>query len=165
MNQIPGTATVTVMMMSHLWPHKLLRMKHLSISHNHQLCGILLRLLINMSKSTKMEYQRAPKNKPTAHCLCGRSSHLGGSKTLLRVVNILKHETFVTMTEEAMLPKFITEVMRSDGNLHPPNGVYQISDCCSVSLALRSANRREIDIFNSPKLSQFRDTLDTCMKL
>ena len=74
-------------------------------------------------------------------------------------------ETFVTMSEEAMLfwlPKFITEVRRSDGNSYPPNSVYQI--CCGLSRALRSANRSEIDIFNSPKFSQFRDTLDSCMK-
>ena len=64
-------------------------------------------------------------------------------------------ETFVTISEEAMLfwfLKFITEVRRSDRNNYPPNSVYQI--CCGLSRALRSANRREIDIFNSPKFSQ-----------
>ena len=74
-------------------------------------------------------------------------------------------ETFVTMSREAMLfwlPKFITEVRRSDRNSYPPNSVYQI--CCGLSRALRSANRSEIDIFNSPKFSQFRDTLDSWMK-
>ena len=76
-------------------------------------------------------------------------------------------ETFVTMSEETMhmlfwLPKFITEVRRSDGNSYPLSSVYQI--CCGLSRALRSANRSEIDIFNSPKFSQFRDTLDSCME-
>ena len=74
-------------------------------------------------------------------------------------------ETFLTMSEEAMLfwlPKFITDVRGSDRNSHPPNSAYEI--CGGLSWALRSVNRSEIDIFNSPKFSQFRDTLDSCMK-
>ena len=40
--------------------------------------------------------------------------------------------------------------------------MYQI--CCGLSRALKSANRVDIDIFNSPKFIRFRDTLDACMK-
>ena len=43
-----------------------------------------------------------------------------------------------------------------------PNSVYQI--CCGLSRALKSANRVNIDMFNSSKFTQFRDTLDACMK-
>ena len=74
-------------------------------------------------------------------------------------------ETLVSMTEESLLfwlPKFIAEVRKGDGGLYPPNGVYQI--CCGLSRALKSANRMDIDIFNSPNFNQFRETLDACMK-
>ena len=35
--------------------------------------------------------------------------------------------------------------------------------CCSLSRALKSANRVDIDMFNSPKFTQFRDTY-ACIK-
>ena len=62
-------------------------------------------------------------------------------------------ETLVSLTEESLLfwlPKFIAEVRKGDGGLYPPNSVYQI--CCGLSRALKSANRMDIDIFNSPKI-------------
>ena len=101
-----------------------------------------------------MEYQRAPKNKPTGLHLCGLSGHLGSPNTLSSDEHQHElNETFVTMTEEAIvfwLPKFIAEAeeVRSDRNLNPPNSVYQI--CCGLSRVLMSAIRSEIDIFNSP---------------
>ena len=75
------------------------------------------------------------------------------------------NETLISMTEECLLfwlPKFVVEVRKSDGDLYPPNSVYQI--CCGLSRALKSANRININIFNSPKFHQFRETLDACMK-
>ena len=68
------------------------------------------------------------------------------------------------MTEEALFwfPKFVAETGKSDGSLYLPNSVHQI--CCGLSMALKSANRVDIDMFNSPKFTQFRDTLDACMK-
>ena len=79
-------------------------------------------------------------------------------------VHKLKQE-FTAMTEEALLfwlLKFVAEIRKSDGSLYPPNSVYQI--CCGLSRALKSSNRVDIDMFNSPKFTQFRDTLDACMK-
>ena len=76
-------------------------------------------------------------------------------------VHKLKQE-FTAMTEEALLfwlPKFVAEIRKSDGSLYPPNSVYQI--CCGLSRALTSANRVDIDMFNSPKFNQFQDA---CMK-
>ena len=73
-------------------------------------------------------------------------------------VHELKQE-FTAMTEEALLfwlPKFVAEIRKSDGSLYPPNSVYQI--CCGLSRAQKSANRVDIDMFNSPKFTQFRDT-------
>ena len=35
--------------------------------------------------------------------------------------------------------------------------------CCGLSLALKSTNRINIDIFNSPNFHQFRETLNACM--
>ena len=61
-------------------------------------------------------------------------------------------ETLVSMFR---LPKFIAEVRKGDGGPYPPNNVYQI--CCGLSWALKSANRIEIDIFNSPNFHQFRE--------
>ena len=66
------------------------------------------------------------------------------------------------MTEDGLLPKFVAEVCKSDGGLYRPNSVYQIY--CGLSRALKSANRIDIDIFNSPKFLQFRETLNVCMK-
>ena len=74
-------------------------------------------------------------------------------------------ETLVLMTEESLLfwlPKFIAEVRKRDGGLYPPNSVIQI--CCGLSRALKSANKMDIDIFNSSNFHQFRETLDACMK-
>ena len=65
-------------------------------------------------------------------------------------------KTLLSMTEESFLfwlPKFIAEVRKGDGGLYPPNSVYQI--CCGLSRALKSANRMDIDIFNSPNFHQF----------
>ena len=36
--------------------------------------------------------------------------------------------------------------------------------CCGLSQALKSTNRINIDIFNSPNFHQFRETLNACMK-
>ena len=36
--------------------------------------------------------------------------------------------------------------------------------CIKSAVALKSANQVNIDMFNSPKFTQFRDTLDACMK-
>ena len=41
-------------------------------------------------------------------------------------------------------------------SLYPPNNVHQI--CCGLSRALKLANQVDIDMFNSPKFTQFRDT-------
>ena len=60
------------------------------------------------------------------------------------------------------LPRFIAEVRKTDGKPYPPNSLYQI--CCGLHRCLREANRPDIDIFNSSKFAQFRDTLDSCMK-
>ena len=79
-------------------------------------------------------------------------------------VHELKKE-FTAMAEEALLfwlPKFVAKIRNSDGSLYPPNSVYQI--CCGLSRALKSANRVDIDMLNSPKFTQSRDTLDVCMK-
>ena len=65
-------------------------------------------------------------------------------------------EILLSMTEESLLfwlPKFIAEVRKGDGGLYPPNSVYQI--CCGLSWALKSANRINIDIFNSPNFHHF----------
>ena len=51
------------------------------------------------------------------------------------------HVTPVSMTEDGLLfwlPKFVSEARKTDGNLYPPNSVYQI--CCGLACALRSAN-------------------------
>ena len=61
------------------------------------------------------------------------------------------------MAEEALLfwlLKFVAEIRKRDGSLYPPNSVYQI--CCGLNSTLKSANRVDIDMFNSPKFTQFR---------
>ena len=42
-------------------------------------------------------------------------------------------------------------------SLYPPNSVHQI--CCGLSRALKSANWVDINMFNSPKFTQFRDIM------
>ena len=75
----------------------------------------------------------------------------------------LKQE-FTVMTEEALLfwlQKFVEKLGRAMGvSIH--RTVCQ--SCCGLSRALKSDNRVDIDMFNSPKFTQFRDTLDACMK-
>jgi hypothetical protein len=60
------------------------------------------------------------------------------------------------------LAKFVVEVRRSDGQPYLPDSLYQI--CCGLGRFLRSSNRPDVDIFNSPQFSLFRDTLELCMK-
>ena len=69
------------------------------------------------------------------------------------------------MTEEALLfqlTKFVAEIRKSDGSLNPPNSVHQI--WCGLSRALKLANQVDIDMFNTPKFTQFRD-IYACMKI
>ena len=84
--------------------------------------------------------------------LCYRSESLVEAD---ECVHELK-QGFTAMTKEASLfwlPKFVAEIRKSDGSLFPPNSVDQI--CCGLSRALKSANRVDIDMFNSPKFTQF----------
>ena len=92
--------------------------------------------------------------------LCYRSENLVEAD---EYVHELK-QGFTAMTEEALLfwlPKFVAQIRKSDGSLFPPNSAHQI--CCGLSRALKSANQVDIDMFNSPKFTQFRDTY-ACMK-
>jgi hypothetical protein len=53
----------------------------------------------------------------------------------------------------------LSEIRRGDGQEYPPNTIYQI--CCGLGRCLRSVS---VDIFDSMKFKDFRDTLDACMK-
>ena len=59
------------------------------------------------------------------------------------------------------LSHFVVEVRRRDGELYPPNTLYQI--CCGLQRAIRETNP-DWNLFTQPEFSDFRDTLDAQMK-
>ena len=90
-----------------------------------------------------------------------------------RLENLIEHherefelkEDFAACDQDSLvfwLPKFVAEVRKVSSQPYPPNSLYQI--CCGLHRSLRVANTTDIDMFNSPKFAQFRDTLDSCMK-
>jgi len=60
------------------------------------------------------------------------------------------------------LVKFVAEVKRKDENHYPPDTIYQI--CCGFGQALRVAGRNDVDIFDAPEFTRFKDTLDACIE-
>jgi hypothetical protein len=48
---------------------------------------------------------------------------------------------------------------RFDGQPNPPDQIF-----CGLRRFLRSSKKPDVDIFNSPQFSLFRDTLELCMK-
>ena len=63
----------------------------------------------------------------------------------------------VSMSKEAInfwLSKFVVEVRRTDGDLYPPNSIYQI--CCGLGRSFRLNNRSDVHIFNGSEFVVFR---------
>jgi len=74
-------------------------------------------------------------------------------------------EDFCKMSKQAMnfwLGKFVFEVRRKDGRPYSPDTLYQI--CCALLRLLREVDRADVNILADLMFSQFRFTLDTCMK-
>ena len=59
------------------------------------------------------------------------------------------------------LSRFVLEVRRRDGNVYPPNTLYQL--CCGLLRHIRECEP-SLDIFKDPKFVSFQKTLDAEMK-
>ncbi len=74
-------------------------------------------------------------------------------------------EDFATLTAEQMdfwLSRFVLEARKANGQLYPPNSLYQI--VCGLLRHLRESNRADVNIFEDKRLEQFRKSLDAEMK-
>ena len=158
-NPILGTSvTVRTTKRIYWWHLKWLKNDLPSQNLSLQICGGPLNHLLNSisfikTASTKSTQKHKDQSLSVwSQWLCYRSENLVEAD---ECVHELK-KGFTAMTEEALLFWLLKFV---DGSLYPPNSAHQI--CCGLSRALKSANRVDIDMFNSPKFTQFRDT---CIK-
>ena len=74
-------------------------------------------------------------------------------------------EDFTTMDPASMnfwLCRFVVEARKKDKSAYPPNTVYQL--CCGLNRALGAADRSDIKLFDDPRFTAFKDTIDSKMK-